>query len=109
LLDFVSFFSNMYVLYDPAQTVHIDYIKSVIESYDQSAALGAAVLLELLGAAIAGRQGAGGVVGLIAGQKLKEGFQVTCPYNNCGLTFTLHTAVQTFPCPSCRQVIRMRY
>lgn len=108
-INFPVPYLNHYMIYDPSQQSDIDYIKKVIDSYDQSPALAAGVLLGLLGFAGAGPPGAvaAGALGLIAGLKTRRGIKVTCPYDGCGVMFGLHSDVQTFKCPSCRQTIRV--
>jgi len=68
-----------YVLYDPENREHLDYIRNIIEAYR--------------------------VIPVIRNFPLAYA-RVTCPNERCKITFNLCTEIQEFECPSCRQVMK---
>lgn len=94
-----------YVIYNPANRVHMDAIKNLLTVYDPSPALGGLILGALIGAAISGGAGAG--IGAIAGgaafQHRLPAITTSCPYQNCGIKFNIYSRLESLLCPSCRQ------
>ena len=70
---------NHYVLYDPKNREHLDYIRGVIEIYKQAPFL----------------------------RKIPFYARINCPNNGCKISFSLHTEMKEFECPSCRTMIRL--
>ena len=68
-----------YVLYDPENRDHLNYIRSIIEAYK------VIPLLRKFPAAYA---------------------RVTCPNQKCKVSFHLCTEIEEFECPSCRQMMK---
>lgn len=99
-----------YVLYDPAQREHLDYIRNVVESHDPTPRLIGLGLLALLGFAAARGPGAaaGAGIGLfLSALQSASSPDITCPYPTCGVKFRAHTPVPEFLCPSCRQRLKL--
>lgn len=123
-----------YVIYDQSREA-ISYIKSIVLSYDDSGVLPAT----LLGAGIGGAAGAsigaaaeqrqegrgatgteGALFGAIAGAAVSTlitnpsrnrpvGTSITCPNPDCRASFQMHTTLDVFPCPVCRQWMRLQW
>jgi len=69
-----------YVLYDPKNRGHLDYIRSIIEAYKPIPIL----------------------------RKFPEAYtEITCPNKECEISFLLHTEIAEFECPSCRKPIKI--
>ena len=106
-----------YVLYDPANRISFEQIKEIVSAYDFTPQLAGAALGALLGGAFgkaaAGKNGVvpgaliGGLVGAALAKKVLYGIRIACPYPDCGISFTLHTEVNSFLCPGCRRGIRI--
>jgi hypothetical protein len=70
---------NHYMLYDPASRDNLDYIREIIEAYK---------------------------IRTVRGSFPMPYAQVDCPNAACGISFDLHTAIEEFYCPACRQPIK---
>lgn len=109
-VDFPVPYCTDYVLYQPGKREDLGYIRRVVEAYDPGPLLAGGILGLLLGAAVAMGPGAalGGLVGAALGaQRPPEPPQLACPHPSCGIAFRAHTALPTFPCPSCRRSLRL--
>lgn len=109
-VDFPVPYCTDYVLYQPGRREDLGYIRQVVEAYDPGPQFGAAFLGALLGAALGGPGGAawGGLGGAALGaRRPPEPPQIACPHPTCGIGFRAHTAWPSFPCPSCRQLLRL--
>lgn len=74
-----------YVIYDAQAREHFDYIRTIIEGYRRQSSL-----LPLF-------------VDDRTKRNIPKGRPITCEYENCGSTYSLHTEITNFYCPSCRQ------
>jgi len=73
---------NHYVLYDMDQKSHLDYIRRIMEGYKPV---------------------------LLIRRNIPQGVaEITCPYDNCRVSFRLHSKVDRFECPACRQTIELK-
>ena len=70
---------DKYVLYDPGNRDHLDYIRSIIETYK---------------------------VRPHFREFPSEYALVTCPNEKCKISFHLCTEIHEFECPSCRQIMK---
>jgi len=72
---------NHYVLYDPNNRTHLDYIRGIMEAYKPFPPL----------------------------RRIPQGIrEVACPYDDCKIKFKLHTDVKEFNCPTCRRGISLK-
>lgn len=99
---------NHYILYNPNDKQHLNYIKNLIEKHDKNPELAAAALGALIGAELGSGPGAviGGLIGLLAAQNNKLPL-ITCPYPNCRASFYLHSNANQFKCPTCRKGMQL--
>ncbi len=102
-----------YMIYDYGEECQ-NYIRAIIESYDDSATLPSLVAGGAGGAAIGGPLGA--IVGALLvtsatspARNRPLGVIVTCPNQQCLYSFHLHTRVNRFPCPVCRNQMQVRW
>jgi len=77
-----------YMIYNLEDAYHFDYVRGIIEGYRNLAALFP------LG------------VDNRTKRSIPKGIAVTCPHQNCGAHYSMHTDVPSFTCPSCRQPIQ---
>lgn len=100
-----------YMLYDFSEAYE-NYIRAVVESYDDSATLPSLVAGGLGGAAVAGPLGAvvGGLLLTVATSPAKNrpmGVVIKC--HSCNTSFNLHTKKEVIPCPVCRKPIQIQW
>lgn len=100
-----------YMLYNYDRPFH-DYIRAIIESYDDSPTLPSALVGGVIGAAIA--KGPGAVIGAVLLSALTSlsrnrpiGEVIECPA--CKQVFHFHTKAITLPCPVCRQWMNVNW
>lgn len=100
-----------YVVYDPSDQNQLNSIKQLVENYDPSSMVVGAVIVGLAGALISGGAGAGAgaMIGAALGRKDIKGFMIQCPHHSCGIRFRIHNQLESFPCPSCRQIIHVSW
>jgi hypothetical protein len=104
-----------YMLYDYGQQYQ-DYIRAVVESYDDLPVLRAGLDGFWRGAALASPLGhpaaqlGGALVGSAFAMDAASparfrpiGTVLQCPYEGCIAAFRLHTRIDILPCPACRQ------
>lgn len=96
---------NHYVLYDQFQSESLNYLQEIIKSYATNpyGALGGL----LLGAAVSINPIVA-LAGLLIGSKLgipskPLGIRLTCPYEDCRITFEFYHSNRDLTCPSCRR------
>ena len=96
-----------YMLYNYDMAFH-DYIRAIVQSYDDSPTLPSALGGGAIGAAIGGPPGA--IIGALVLASITSpsrnrpgGEIIRCPNLNCQHVFRLHTKVSVLPCPVCRQ------
>jgi hypothetical protein len=118
-----------YVVYDQIQEA-FNYIKSIVMSYDDSGVLPATLAGAGVGSAAGtgigtaiSREGGGALgalFGAIAGAMLATlttdpsrsrpvGTSITCPNPDCRVNFQVHTPLEVFPCPTCRQWMKVQW
>ena len=75
-------FLHHYMLYDPNSREHREYITSIVKAYE--------AWIPLF-------------------RSIPSGWrQVTCPYDDCGMSYIFHTISEEIYCPTCRRGIRFR-
>ncbi len=77
-------FLHHYVPYDPNSSDHRKYITSIVRGYQNPIPLFRMFTVP------------------------KGRAQVTCPYEDCGMSYILHTPIDEIHCPACRQKIAFR-
>jgi hypothetical protein len=78
-----------YMIYNLEDSNHFDYVRGIAEGY------GKPIYIFPLG------------VDHRTKRNIPIGILVKCPYENCKSSYSLHTNVKSFNCPSCRQTIRI--
>ena len=74
-VDFPVPYLNHYMLLNTRNDAHFDYLRAIVESYQP----------------------------MLISPSQPLGIPITCAYDNCGINFHLHTNIEEFKCPSCRQ------
>lgn len=87
-IEFPIPYLSDYMIYNLEDTNHFDYVRGIIEGYRN--------IGYLLPLGVDNR----------TKRKIPKGIAVTCPHQNCGSHYSMHTDVSSFICPSCRQSIQ---
>ncbi|WP_158676841.1 hypothetical protein [Pukyongia salina] len=104
-----------FIVYDPNNYNWRNYLKPIIQSFDNTSTVTTVALSSAAGAALAEDKWTGGLIGLGIGLFLANGnkdktFGESVQCFKCRLTYFIHVSPgQLFRCPSCNQMYQQRF